>query len=324
MRAYWIQIKDGQSVLEERDTPMPVPAAHQLLVKIHAAALNRGEFIASHGLTADSKATRAGIEAAGEVLQAGLEAMGFQTGARVMGRVTGAYAEYALLDSREAIPVPASMSWEQAAATPITFSVVHDMLIGQGRLKAGEWLLVAGVSSGVGVAALQAGKALGAKVIGTSRSAQKLAKLQPLGLDSAIVSHGADFHDAVIEATANHGADLVVNTVGGTIFSECLRSLAFQGRIAMVGYLDHVVASDIDLAALHAKRLRIFGVSNKHRDAAGRSQTTRGFIKDLLPAFADGRIKPVIDRVFAFDQMPEAKRYMESDAQTGKIVLRVI
>ncbi|MFM9970382.1 MAG: zinc-binding dehydrogenase [Burkholderiales bacterium] len=324
MRAYWIEIKNGHSTIEERDTPMPVPTKQQVVVKIHAAALNRGEFIASHGLTADAKATRAGIEAAGEVTHMGPDATGMKIGDRVMGRVTGAYAEYALMDAREAIPVPSALSWEEAAATPITFCVVHDMLIGQGRLKAGEWLLVPGVSSGVGVAALQAGKALGAKIIGTSRSAEKLARLAPLGLDVPIVSKGADFHDAVMKATADHGADLVVNTVGGTIFSECLRSLAFQGRIAMVGYLDRVVSSEIDLAALHAKRLRIFGVSNKFRDAAGRSETTREFIKDLLPAFADGRIKPLIDKVFDFEQMADAKRYMESDAQTGKIVLRVI
>lgn len=323
MRAYWNQIKDGHAVLEERDTPMPVAAGHQLLVRIHAAALNRGEFIASHGLTADSKATRAGIEAAGEVAQAGPEATGFNAGARVMGRVSGAYADYALMDAREAIPVPDGMSWEAAAATPITFCVVYDMLVEQGRIKTGEWLLVPGVSSGVGVAALQAGKALGAKVIGTSRSAEKLARLAPLGLDVPLVSRGPDFHDAVMKATGGHGADLVVNTVGGTIFSECVRSLAFQGRIAMVGYLDRVVASSIDLAALHSQRLRIFGVSNKHRDAASRSETVRGFIRDLLPAFADGRIKPLIDRVYPFDQMPEAKRFMESDSQTGKIVLRV-
>lgn len=324
MRAYWIEIRNGHSAIEERDTPVPVPSARQLLVKIHAAALNRGEFIASHGLTADAKATRAGIEGAGEVVQAGPDARGFEPGARVMGRVAGAYAEYALMDSREAIPVPATMSWEEAAATPITFCVVHDMLLGQGGLKSGEWLLVAGVTSGVGVAALQAGKALGANVIGTSRSAEKLARLAPLGLDVPLVSRGADFHDALIKATGGHGADLAVNAVGGTVFSECLRSLALQGRMAIVGYLDRVVASDIDLAALHSKRLRIFGVSNKHRDAASRGETARGFARDLLPAFADGRIRPLIDRVFAFDQMAEAKRFMESDAQTGKIVLRVV
>lgn len=324
MRAYWNQITNGHSEIAERDTPMPVPEAHQLLVKIHAAALNRGEFISGHGLTPDSKPTRAGIEAAGEVVKTGPDVTGISAGSRVMGRVNGAYAEYALMDAREAIPVPVSMSWEDAAATPITFSVVYDMLVEQGRLAAGEWLLVPGVTSGVGVAALQAGKALGAKVIGTSRSPEKLARLAPLGLDVPIVSQGADFHDAVMKATTGHGTDLVVNTVGGTLFAECLRSLAFQGRIAMVGYLDRVVSSEIDLAALHSKRLRIFGVSNKHRDAASRSETTRGFIRDLLPAFADGRIKPLVDRVFSFDQMTEARRYMESDAQTGKIVLRVI
>ncbi|OGA02398.1 MAG: zinc-binding alcohol dehydrogenase [Betaproteobacteria bacterium RIFCSPLOWO2_02_FULL_62_17] len=324
MRAYWIQIKNGQSLLEAGEAPMPVPSPEQLLIKVHAAALNRGEFIAGHGLTGDSKAARAGIEAAGEVVQCGDSAAAFETGARVMGRVLGAYAEYALMDAREAIPVPQALSWEQAAAVPITFSVVHDMLIGQGRIAAGEWLLIAGVSSGVGVAALQAGKALGAKVIGTSGSAQKLDRLKGLGLDVPIKSRAADFSGAVLDATANHGADLVVNTVGGTVFAECVRSLAFQGRIAMVGYLDRVMHSEIDLAALHARRLRIFGVSNKHRDAAGRSETTRGFIRDLLPAFAVGRIRPLIDRVFNFDEIPEARRYMESDAQTGKIVVRVM
>ena len=324
MRAYWIQIKNGQSALEERDTPMPVPAAQQLLIKVHAAALNRGEFIASHGLSTDSKASLAGIEGAGEVVQVGAAVSGVQPGARVMGRLSGAFAEYSLMDSREAIPVPASLSWEEAAATPITFSVVYDMLVEQGRIAPGEWLLVAGVSSGVGVAALQAGKALGAKVIGTSGSTQKLERLKALGLDVPLNTRTADFSAAVLKATEDHGADLAVNTVGGTIFAECVRSLAFQGRIAMVGYLDRVMHSEIDLAALHAKRLRIFGVSNKHRDATGRSETTRGFIRDLLPAFADGRIRPLVDRVFRFDEVPEAKHYMESDAQTGKIVVRVI
>ncbi len=324
MRAFWIQIKDGKSVLEERDTPMPVPAAPQILVKVHAAALNRGEFIASHGLTAASAASPAGIEGAGEVVQLGSAVSGIQTGARVMGRLAGAYAQYALMDAREAIPVPASLSWEEAAATPITFSVVYDMLVEQGRIAAGEWLLVAGVSSGVGVAALQAGKALGAKVIGTSGSPQKLERLKALGLDVTINTRAADFSGAVMQATAGRGADLMVNTIGGTVFAECMRSLAFQGRIAMVGYLDRTTRAEIDLAALHAKRLRLFGVSNKYRDAAARAQTTRGFIRDLLPAFADGRIKPLIDRVFPFDAVPEAKRHMESDLQTGKIVVRVI
>ena len=323
MRAYWIQIKNGQSLLEQREAPMPVPASQQLLVEVHAAALNRGEFMASH-MRADAKASLAGIEGAGKVVQIGDGVSGIRPGERVMGRLAGAYAQFALMDAREAIPVPDSLSWEEAAATPITFSVVYDMLLEQGKLAAGEWLLVAGVSSGVGVAALQTGKALGARVIGTSGSANKLERLQALGLDVPLNTRAADFSAAVMQATGCHGADLAVNTVGGTVFAECMRSLAFQGRIAIVGYLDRTMHAEIDLAALHANRLRVFGVSNKHRDAASRSQTTRGFIQNLLPAFAAGRIKPLIDRVFAFDAVQEAKRYMESDAQTGKIVVRVI
>ena len=165
--------------------------------------------------------------------------------------------------------------------------------------------------------------AVGATVLGTSGSADKLERLKPLGLDVPLQTRAPDFSAAVLQATGGHGADLVINTVGGTVFEECVRSLAFQGRLAMVGYLDRTLEAKIDLAALHSKRLQLFGVSNKHRDAAARAETTRGFTRDLLPAFADGRIKPLIDRVFPFDQVPEAARYMNSDAQTGKIVIRV-
>lgn len=321
MRAYWIETTDGQTRLSERETPLPEAGSGQMLLRVHAAALNRGEFIAGHGLT--SKPARAGIEGAGEVVTLGEGVSNFKLGDRIMGRLNGAYAEYATIDAREAIPVPSTMDWQHAAATPITFAVVHDMLIGQGRMRPGEWVLVPGVTSGVGVAGLQAAKALGARVIGLSRSAAKLESLTSLGLDVALVSHGPDFHDAVMRATDNHGADLTLNTVGGSIFAECVRAAAFQGRIAMVGYLDRCLDAQIDLAKLHAQRLRIYGVSNKHRDAAARAETIRGFIRDLLPAFADGRISPRVDREFPFDQLPDAKRYMESDAQTGKIVIRI-
>jgi NADPH:quinone reductase-like Zn-dependent oxidoreductase len=110
--------------------------------------------------------------------------------------------------------------------------------------------------------------------------------------------------------------------VGGSVFAECVRSLAFEGRLATVGYVDGVLKSEMDIEALHAKRLRLFGVSNKLRSAEQRAATVRGFVNDFLPFFASGRIKPVIDRVFDFDQLPQAKAYMESDVQVGKIVLR--
>ena len=314
MKAYFVLAEGGRTRLEAREVAQPVAAAGQLLVRVRAAGLNRGEFIAGHGLTPAGAAKAAGGEAAGEA--AG-------TGERVMGRAAGAFAEYALMDRREALPIPAGLSFEQAAAIPLTFMVVHDMLVEQGGLQAGQWLLVTGVSSGVGVAALQAAKAMGAKVIGTSGSAEKLSKLKDLGLDVALRTRGPDFSHSVLEATGGQGVNLIVNTVGGSVFAECIKSLAFQGRLAIVGYVDGKLHADVDLEAVHSKRLRIFGVSNKLRGAEQRASTVAGFRRDFLPFFAEGKIRPLVDRVFAFDELPAAKAYMEADRHVGKIVLRV-
>jgi NADPH2:quinone reductase len=313
MKAYFLQSVGDETRLDLRDIEQPKPKDNQVLVRVRAAGLNRGEFIAGHGLTAPGAAKQAGQEAAGEVVG---------SGERVMGRAPGAFAEYALMDRREAIPMPAGMSFEQAASIPLAFMVVHDMLVEQGGLKAGEWLLVTGVSSGVGVAALQAAKALGAKVIGTSGSAEKLDRLKPLGLDLALQTR-KDFSKNVLEATAGQGVDLIVNTVGGSVFAEAQKSLAFQGRMAIVGYVDGVLHGEIDLDAVHAKRLRIFGVSNKLRNAEQRAATVRGFAADFLPLIAAGRIAPLVDKVFAFGELAAAKAYMEADRHVGKIVLRM-
>ncbi len=323
MRSYWIQTKGSKAALEARDIPNPEPGPGQLLLRMRAAGLNRGELIVGHGLTAAGTSKRLGIEGAGEVVKSGPGVSGFGAGDRLMGRIIGAFAEYALMDACDAIPVPQRLTWEEAAATPIAFMVVHDMLVAQGHLKAGEWLLVLGVTSGVGVAALQAGKALGAKVMGTSGSPSKLDTLKELGLDVPLLTRKGDFHDAVMAATAKRGADLCVNTVGGTVFPEAIRALGFQGRMAIVGYVDGSLKAEIDLDAVHAKRLRIYGVSNKLRNAEQRSESVMGFIQTFLPAIADGRIRPLVDRVFKFSDLPAAKAYMESNAHAGKIVVRI-
>jgi NADPH2:quinone reductase len=237
MRAYFLQASDMS--LELREVPPPKPGPDQLLVRVRAAGLNRGELL-KHGLTAPGAAKIGGTEGAGEV---------DGTGQRVMGRLPSSFAEYALMDKADLIPVPANLSWEEAAATPLTFLVVYDMLVQQGTLKKDEWLLVTGVSSGVGVAALLAGKALGAKVIGTSGSEDKLKRLSAMGLDVAIRTRKPDFHDQVMKATGGKGVNLVVNNVGGSVFAECVKCLAYEGRLATVGYLDGVMKSEIDIDA---------------------------------------------------------------------------
>lgn len=311
MRAFFLDPSNLN--FEMRDAPAPKPGTGQLLVRVRAAGLNRGEFL-RHGLTKPGAAKIGGTEGAGEVEK---------TGERVMGRLPGSFAEYALMDASDAIPVPANLSWEQAAAIPITFLVVYDMLVQQGALKRTEWLLITGASAGVGVAALMAAKALGARVIGTSGSAEKLEKLKRIGLDVAVQTRSPDFSKKVLEVTGGKGADLVVNNVGGSVFAECVKSLGYEGRLATVGYVDGVMKSEIDIEALHSKRLKLFGVSNKMRNAAQRGVTVEGFKRDFLPLFAGGKLKPVIDRVYDFKDLPAAKARMEADAHVGKIVLRI-
>lgn len=324
MQSYWMQMSDTDATLDLRDVPQPQPGAGQVLVRMHAAALNRGEFILGHGLHGKPGSAKAiGMEGAGEVVAVGAAVSTLKPGDRVMGRCPAAFSDYAVMDVREAMRVPAALSWEEAASVPLTFLVVHDMLVLQGRLAAGEWLLINGVSSGVGVAALQMAKALGAKVIGTSGSADKLARLKPLGLDVALCTRSADFHDDVMQATGGKGVNLVVNTVGGSVFAENVRCAAFEGRLATVGYVDGVLKAEIDIEALHARRLTLFGVSNKLRTPDQRAQSLPAFVADMLPALAEGRIKPRVDRVFPFAELAAAKACMEANQHLGKIVLKM-
>jgi NADPH2:quinone reductase len=323
MKSYWMNISEGQGHLELREVDVPVPGAGQVLVKLHAAALNRGELIVGHGLHGKGGSKPAGMEGAGQIAQLGSDTGPWQVGDRVMGRCPGTFSEYVVMDVREIMPIPDSLSDEQAASIPLTFLVTYDLLVMQGHLQAGQTLLINGVSSGVGVASLQMAKVLGAKVIGTSGSQDKLDQLKPLGLDLGLCTRAADFHEAVLQATEGKGANLVVNTVGGSMFAENMRCMAFQGRMGIVGYVDNTLSATIDLETLHAKRMCLFGVSNKNRTLAQRSEGVAQFAKQILPAFADGRIQPLLDQVFEFDQLLQAKARMESNQHTGKIVLRI-
>jgi NADPH:quinone reductase-like Zn-dependent oxidoreductase len=166
-------------------------------------------------------------------------------------------------------------------------------------------------------------RAVGAKVIGTSGSADKLNRLHGQGLDLALHTRQPDFHAAVMRATDQRGVNLVVNTVGGSVFAEDIRCLGFEGRMAMVGYVDGSLSATMDLQALHAKRLRLFGVSNKLRSAQQKAAAIPGFMQDVWPAMNSGQIRPVIDRVFAWGDLPKAQSHMQTNQHVGKIVLAV-
>ena len=323
LKSYWIKADGKGTSLELREMPVPQPGAGEILLRVRATSLNRGDMLATIARHRADVARPAGVDAAGEVHAVGADVTGFKVGDRVMARASGCFAEYVRVDAALATQVPRRLSWVEAAAVPIAFVTAWEAMIQFGRLKAGEWLLVAGASSGVGVACIQAGKYLGAKSVGVSGSREKLAKLRAIGLDVGICARDTDFSADVLAATNGNGVDLAVNLIGGTAFPACQKALADFGRLAVVGYVDGVMNANFDLEATHGKRLQIFGISNAPLSAAARAEATRGFNRDLLPALTDGTITPLVDRVFSFEDLPAAKAYVESGALLGKVVIRL-
>lgn len=322
MRSFWIRTLGNETVLERRDVPEPEIGDGQLVVRVRAAGLNRGEMIVGGVMHSTEKI--GGTEAAGEVVAVAANVSGWHVGDRVMGRVIGrdrgGFAEYTLMHAHQAMPVPQDFSWSEAAAVPVSFCAAYDAVVAYGRLHEDQWALVTTASSAVGVACIQTARIRGAKVIGTSGSQQKLEILASLGMDHGIATRSPDFSSRVLELTGS-GANLAVNCLGGSVFAECMRTLAFGGRLATVGYVDGIHHADIDLRLLHANRHVVFGISNSRLGPAGHAATAAGFIRDILPAFSEGRVRPHIDRVFAFDELPSAKAHLESNNQVGKIVV---
>jgi NADPH:quinone reductase-like Zn-dependent oxidoreductase len=323
MKSGWIKSAGDGTVLEFRDVPVPAPGPGQLLLRVRAASLNRGDLLSRIARHRSDTARPAGVDASGEVEAVGDDVAGFKVGDRVMVRSKGTFAEYALAEAVLSTVIPERLSWEQAAAVPIAYVTAYEALLQFGHLEAGEWLLIAGASSGVGVASLQIAKGIGVKTIGVSGSAAKLVKLKALGLDAGIQARGGDFAAQARAATGGNGVDLAVNLVGGTAFKACQDALRDHGRLAVVGYVDGVMKAEIDLEAVHSKRLHIFGLSNAALTLAQRAEAQRGFVKKVLPMLADGRIVPLVDRVFPFDELPAAKAYVESDVLLGKVVVRM-
>ena len=192
-----------------------------------------------------------------------------------MGRLPSSFAEYALMDKADLIPGAGRTSPGRKPRPPRSPSWWSTTCwCSRAALKKDEWLLVTGVSSGVGVAALLAGKALGAKVIGTSGSEEKLKRLSAMGLDVAIQTRNPDFSRQVMEATGGKGVNLVVNNVGGSVFAECIKCLGYEGRLATVGYLDGVMKAEMDIEALHSKRLQ--ALRRVQQDAQRRAARRHG------------------------------------------------
>jgi NADPH:quinone reductase len=311
--------------VEIREVTVPKPGEHQVLIRIHAAGINRGELtrIHDHKLNGDAKPLPVGNECAGEVAEVGPGVTKVKIGDRVMCRCNGGIAEAVVIDERAAMPIADSMSWTDAASLPNICITAHDALTASGRLRAGESMLVNAASSGVGVATIQIAKLLGASpVMATSRSAEKLQKLKPLGIDVGIVT-SEDLDPAARAATGGKGVDVVIDNVGAIVLRDTVKAMAYRGRIVQVGRLDSSVG-EIDLNLLAMKRVSLVGTSFRMRNAEETIQASEAFAKAMLPAVHDGRLRAVVDRTFPMNEVKQAYDYMETNEQIGKIVLTVI
>jgi len=265
----------------------------------------------------------AGLEAAGEVAGLGEGVTDFALGDRVMAMCAGGYAEYTTIDHRLAVRVPERLSWEEAAAVPVAYMTEHDALITNARLQTGESVLVHAASSGVGVAAIQIAKLWGAKpIMGTSGVTEKLAALAAQGLDRGINYRTENFAEAVLTTTNGAGVDVVIDHVGGPHFHDNMRCMALRGRLVSVGRLGGRMG-ELDLDFLALRRLHLIGVTFRTRTLDERIAVTQRFAADLLTALADGRLRPLINRVFPLQEALAAQNYMASNGQIGKIILTV-
>lgn len=325
MRAVVITKPGAPDVLAVVERPTPEPSRGEVRVRVRATAINRADLLQRMGAypaPADSPPDIPGLELAGEVEALGPGVERLAIGDRVFGLVGGgAYAEQLVTHERALAKIPDGMSFEDAAAVPEAFITAHDAIVGQAGLSGGETLLIHAVGSGVGTAAVQLGRALGALTIGTARTADKLERAKALGLDAGVVADGGRFAEQV-RAVDPAGAHVVLELVGGGYVDEDLRCTRPLGRIVLVGLMAGA-RSEIDLALVLRKRLRVFGTVLRARPLEEKLAAMRAFEERVVPLFARGKLAPVVDTVLPLDQAAAAHARMASNAGFGKIVLKV-
>lgn len=325
MRAIAITRPGGPEVLAVVERPLPEPSRGEVRVRVRATAVNRADLlqrIGAYPAPADSPADIPGLEIAGEVDALGPGVERLAIGDRVFGLVGGGgYAEAIVSHERALARIPDGLSFEQAAAIPEAFITAHDAIVGQAGLRAGESLLIHAVGSGVGTAAVQLGRALGAFVIGSARTEDKLDRARELGMDAGVIAKGGVFA-ALVTAADPAGPAVVLELVGGGYLAEDLRCVRPLGRIVLVGLLAGA-RTELDLGLILRKRLRVLGTVLRSRPLEEKLAVTRTFEDEVVPLFARGRLSPVIDTVLDLDQAGEAHARMASNAGFGKIVLRV-
>jgi putative PIG3 family NAD(P)H quinone oxidoreductase len=313
----------GPEVLQPQTRAVPQPGPGELLVKVHAAGVNRPDVAQRSGSypPPPGASDLPGLEIAGEVVAIGAGAVRHKLGDRVMSLVAGGgYAEYCIAQDAQAMAVPAGYSMVEAGAAPETLMTVWHNVFERGGLIAGETLLVHGGSSGIGTMAIQLGKAFGARVLVTVGSADKAEACVKLGADRAIDYKTEDFVKAAKEATGGKGVELILDMVGGDYIERNYDAAAVEGRIVQIAFLGGMKAS-ANFAKLMMKRLHHTGSTLRPRSNADKAAMVAAIEAKVMPLLAQGRIKPLIDSTFPLREAAQAHQRMETSQHIGKIVL---
>ena len=326
MKAAVITRPGGPEVLEIQDRPQPQPTGEDVLVRVHASALNRADLLQREGkypAPPGSPPDIPGLEFAGEIQALGPRASMWTKGQRVFGLVGGgAQAEYVVVHERAVAEIPARLGWAEAAAVPEAFITAHDALWVQAGLRPGERVLIHAVGSGVGLAAVQVVRAINAECFGTSRNADKIRRATEYGLNA-----GAVISDPVVELpdhtrqwTGGTGFNVVLDLAGGAYVRASIDALGPKGRLMLVGTVAGA-KSDFNVGMLMGKRLTIRGTVMRARPLEEKIEAIRRFAAEVLPLFASGVLRPTIDREFPLDRIADAHTHLQSNSTFGKVVL---
>ena len=313
----------GPEVLVPGTRPVPEPGPGEVLIEVAAAGINRPDVLQRQGLYPPPKGASdlLGLEVAGQVVARGPGATRFKEGDLVAALVNGGgYAQYAVAPEATTLPVPQGLTLIEAAVLPETVFTVWHNVFERAALKPGEWLLVHGGTSGIGTTAIQIGTALGAKVMVTVGSAEKARAAEVLGAIRAVNYAQEDFVEAVRESTGGHGANVILDMVGGDYVERNLRAAALDGRIVQIAFLKGSKV-EVDLMRLMLRRLTLTGSTLRAQAPEAKARMAKAIEERVWPLFAQGKLKPVIDSTFKLEEAAYAHRRIDDPGHIGKIVL---
>jgi len=321
-----ILVEENSQSLFIGNTDMPHMKKNELLVKVKATALNRADLLQKRGLYPPPPGASPilGLEMSGIIEEVGKDVTGWQIGDRVCALLPGGgYAEYAVIPAGMAIRIPENLSFEEAAAIPEVFLTAFLNMFWLGKLKKGETILIHAGASGVGTAAIQLAREIGAKVIVTAGTEEKRSLCLSLGADVDIDYKEGPFHEKVMDATSGKGVNLIFDFIGAPYWDQNIDSLATDGKLILIGTMGGSTLEDVNLGKLLFKRIQVIGTGLRTQPVEKKIALTKDFIEFALPKFENGRLKPIIDRILDWEKVNEAHSYMEQNKNAGKIVLRI-